>query len=432
MTHNNTVLSDPVHGFVKVPEKIIQPLLETREVQRLRRIKQLGMGGIVFPAAEHSRFPHSLGAMGLLSDALDNIESKGTEIAEEERMAALAAILLHDIGHSPYSHTLEFLLIDGVRHEEISLALIKRLQSCMEGPLDMAIQMLDGTCERPFFCDLISSQLDMDRLDYLRRDSHFTGVVEGKIGTGRILRTLCVHPQEGGTDSCLAIESKGVYAVENMLIARRLMYWQVYLHKTVIAADFVLHGAIRRASDRIHCGDHRAVDGISPALHWFLEQRIGEERLSENEVLDKFLDLDDADIIYSLKRWCHSTDPILSDLSLRIITRDLFRCTFLHEKPDENVLGMWQDRVTTSLKNMGITEPDAYTYYLAVADASHDAYKSKDRGSSEPEESTICVLKPSGELVAIDEYSDSTAIGALNSFVKKPYVCYLKNAELPL
>ncbi len=424
MTRNAIVLSDPVHGFIRVPQKIIQPLLESREVQRLRRIKQLGLGMIVFPAAEHSRFPHALGAMALMSDALDSLAAKGTPITEDERLAAMAAILLHDIGHGPYSHTLEYDLICDTPHEKISLALMRRLESQIGPPIDMAIQMLEGTYERPFFCDLISSQLDMDRLDYLCRDSHFTGVVEGKIGIERILRTLCVYPTGGGKKSCLAIESKGIYAVENVLIARRLMYWQVYLHKTVVAADFVLRGAIRRARHLINFGNHEAVSGISPALYWFLEREIDASGLSDDEILDRFLDLDDVEVISSLKQWYRSSDPILADLSRRIIDRDLFRCTFLTEAPTQDLLAQWQDRVSQTLTNIGIGIPDAHTYYLTVGKSGHAAY--------EPDERGVRILDSGGNLCEIEDHADIAAINALTRFTEKPYLCCLKAANLPL
>ncbi len=424
MSRDLTVLADPVHGFIKIPQKIIQPLLESPEVQRLRRIKQLGMGALVFPAAEHSRFPHALGAMGLLSGALDSFEAKGTPINEEERLAAMAAILLHDIGHSPFSHTLESKLVHGTEHEEISIALVKRLKSQMGGPLDMAIEMLEGNYERPFFHALISSQLDMDRLDYLCRDSHFTGVAEGRIGVGRILRTLCVHPTDGGPESCLAIESKGVYAVENVLIARRLMYWQVYVHKTVIAADHVLIGTIQRARDLIHGGNHDAVHGISPTLYWFLKENPDNNRFEEDQVLDHFLDLDDFEIIYSIKQWCNSSDRILADLSRRIITRDLFRCTFLEKESNSRLRENWKDRVMHTLRKMGITSPDAHTYYLKVGKSSHAAYK-RDKN-------VVHVLSPQGNLSNLGQHADEAAISALTRFIQKPYICYPKTVELGL
>ena len=424
MIRNAIVLSDPVHGFIRVPRKIIQPLLESREVQRLRRIKQLGLGLIVFPAAEHSRFPHAVGAMALMSDALDSLAAKGSPITEDERLAAMAAILLHDIGHGPYSHTLEYDLVCDTPHEKISLALMRRLESRIGPPLDMAIQMLAGTYERSFFCELISSQLDMDRLDYLCRDSHFTGVVEGRIGIERILRTLRVYPNDGGKGSCLAIESKGIYAVENVLIARRLMYWQVYLHKTVVAADFVLRGTIRRARHLINVGNDEAVSGISSALHWFLERKIDASRLSDDEVLDRFLSLDDAEVVCSLKQWCRSSDPILADLSQRIINRDLFRCTFLTEEPTRELRALWKDRVSQTLEKIGITTPDAHSYYLKVDKSRHAAY--------EPDEGGVRILDSRGQLRELDNQADLAAIQALLHFTEKPYLCHLKEANLPL
>ncbi len=422
MIRDLTVLADPVHGFIKIPQKIIQSLLESPEVQRLRRIKQLGMGSIVFPAAEHSRFPHALGAMGLLSGALDSFEAKGTPIKEEERLAAMAAILLHDIGHSPFSHTLESRLVHGTRHEEISMALVKRLKAQMGDLLDMVIAMLAGNYEKPFFHALISSQLDMDRLDYLCRDSHFTGVAEGRIGVGRILRTLCVHPTDGGPQSHLAIESKGVYAVENVLIARRLMYWQVYVHKTVIAADHALIGAIDRARDLICNGEDDAVHGISPPLYWFLKENPDKNRLSEDSVLSRFLDLDDSDIIYTLKQWCTSNDRILADLSRRIIIRDLFRCTFLDEEPSDQLLENWKDRVMHNLRKIGITNPNAHTYYLKTGKSSHAAYK--------PDKNVVHVLSPQGNLIELGQYTDGAAISTLTKFVQKPYICHPKTVNL--
>ncbi len=417
MLQNTIALADPVHGFIKVPQKVIQPLLKTREVQRLRQIKQLGMSFIVYPSAEHSRFPHALGAMGLLSEALENLELKGTKISENEKLAALSAILLHDIGHTPFSHTLEQKLMS-IPHEKISEALIKRLQSKIGEPLGLALQMMNGKYQRPFFKQLISGQLDMDRLDYLRRDSQFTGVVEGKIGIDRILRTLCVHPVEGGPNSSLAIESKGVYAVENVLIARRLMYWQVYLHKTVLAADAVLHGVVNRARDLIIHGNQKAIEGISPALEWFLSRNITLKMVDDDELLNQFLELDDSDIIYSLKKWCHSNDPILADLSRRMMTRDLFRCTFLNDNKSDDQANYWKDQTKKTLKENGVLDPHAYKYYFRKGCSSNSTYES--------EEGDISILTPTGQLYNLHKYGDATSIGALTNFVDKKYVCYPK------
>lgn len=430
--HKTIVLADPVHGFTKIPSKIIQSLLESLEVQRLRRIKQLGMGYLVFPAAEHSRFSHAFGAMGLLSNALDSLESKGTEILPQERLAAMAAVLLHDIGHGPYSHTLERKLIRDTGHEEIGKALIERLiqqperlkrsERQMVESLNLAIQMFEGHYERSFFHDLISGQLDVDRLDYLSRDSHFTGVAEGRIGVDRILQTLCVYKDQG--EEILAIEPKGVYAVENMLIARRLMYRQVYLHKTVIAADHVLQGAIRRARDLILDGKDRTVPGTSSTLKWFLKENPGKDRLAEDQVLDHFLRLDDSDIIYSVKNWCISKDEILADLSNRFIQRDLFRCKFRRRNSIQSLFENRKGDVTDFLRGNGITAPNAHTYYFI-----------KDRagpGKFGKKEQDICVwdrLEKGGKLEKLEYHTDERAIQALTTFERKTYVCYPKEID---
>ena len=251
------IFSDPVHGFISVPKGLILDVMGSEEVQRLRRIRQLGVGHMVFPGAEHSRFGHALGAMALMQDALTSLSGKGTKISAVEMEAAMAAALLHDVGHGPFSHTLEHELLTDFQHEQMSRALLERLNTQYKGKLDLTLAMFDDTYERRWFHQLISSQLDMDRLDYLRRDSYYTGVVEGRIGAGRIIKTLQVHPGETPDQDRIVVESKGAYAVENFLIARRLMYWQVYLHKTVLAGDYVLRSVVRRVrwhltSGRIH------------------------------------------------------------------------------------------------------------------------------------------------------------------------------------
>lgn len=430
--HKTIVLADPVHGFTKIPSKIIQSLLESSEVQRLRRIKQLGMGYLVFPAAEHSRFSHAFGAMGLLSNALDSLASKGTEILQRERLAAMAAVLLHDIGHGPYSHTLERKLIRDTGHEEIGKALIERLirqperlkrsERQMVELLNLAIQMFEGHYERSFFHDLISGQLDVDRLDYLSRDSHFTGVAEGRIGVDRILQTLCVYKDQG--EEILAIEPKGVYAVENMLIARRLMYRQVYLHKTVIAADHVLQGAINRAHDLILDGKDCAVPGTSATLKWFLRETPGKDRLAEDQVLDHFLRLDDSDITYSVKNWCTSKDEILADLSNRFIQRDLFRCRFEKRKSSGSLHENRKRGVTNFLRGKGITDPNAHTYYSIKGRAGPGKFRQDDKDIRVWDR-----LEKGGKLEKLEYHTDERAIQALTTFERKTYVCYPKEID---
>ena len=418
--------SDPVHGFIAVPRDLLLPLILTPEVQRLRRIRQLGVGYLVYPGGEHTRFTHALGAMALMQDTLAVLVEKGTPISPKEHQAALAAALLHDIGHGPFSHTLEYELIDGFRHEAMSRALIVALNHRFDGALDLALDIFDGTYERPFFHQLVSSQLDMDRLDYLRRDSFYTGVVEGRVGAQRILRTMRVHPLEGGPDARIVIEAKGIYAVENFLIARRLMYWQVYLHKTVLAGDQVLHAAIHRARKHLRDGNADAVEGVSPALRYFLETPLDRSRIEHPEVLHAFCTLDDTDVLYSLKRWIQSPDRILADLSRRFIERDFFRCTFLPEPPADDQRTAWKDRVAESLLANGLTdathaEEDA-SYYLTFDFSRHSAY--------ERVEGSICVMEEDGTVRELSETTDTAAIAALTRFVVKPYVCYPK--EVPL
>ena len=412
MSEKLIMLSDPVHGFIEVEDRFIQDLIKTREVQRLRRIKQLGMGFIVYPSAEHSRFPHALGAMGLLKDALDYIESKGTPISDNERLASLAAILQHDICRAPAGAL------------QISFCWIF---SNDYGLLDLALKISNKTYHRPFFHQLISGQFDMDRLDYLRRDSQLTGVVEGKIGIDRILRTLCVHPKEGGADSCLAIESKGVYTIGNVLIARRLMYQQVYLHKTVIAADCVLRGAIKRAKYLINNGKVVAVSDISPSLQYFLKNDVTKKMLSDQKVLDHFLNLDDAEIICSLKKWQNSPDKILADLSDRFISRNLFRCVFLKKNPPQKIEDSWVEKVTKFLKKTkGIISTDIRKYYL------HSCITGRSTDDDLDRKDDIPVLTSDGKISSLNDYAAWTSITAPTDYPQIPYVAYPKEVHLDL
>ncbi len=417
-------LSDPVHGFVAVPRETILPLIATAEMQRLRRICQLGVGHLIFPCAEHTRFTHALGTMALMQEVLQTLTEKGTPISSEEHAAALAAALLHDVGHSPFSHTLEFLLVHNTPHEAITCALIKRMAKQIGAPLGLALQMLEGTYERPFFRELISGQLDMDRLDYLRRDSHFTGVVEGRIGVERILKTMQVHPVEGGPDARIVIEFKGIYAVENVLIARRLMYWQVYLHKAVVAGDHVLRSALLRARHLIQAGNRHATEGMSPSLRFFLAQELRREDLNRDDVLAAFIRLDDADILYSLKRWSESSDAVLAELSRRFIVRDLFRCVFLETAPEAKEVDEWRGQVADYLRKADINDPDAVEYFLASGYSRHSAYADI--------EGTVRILNTDGIVRELSESTDTQAIDALTHFVEKPYVCFPKEASLPL
>ena len=422
MESRTKLFSDPVHGFIAAPRGLVLALIESPEVQRLRRIRQLGVGHLVFPGAEHTRFGHALGAMALMQEALATICDKGTPISPDEHRAALLAALLHDIGHGPFSHTLEKELIAGFRHEQMSRHLLAALNARFGGALDRTIAMYDGVYERPFFHELISSQLDMDRLDYLRRDSFFTGVVEGRVGVERIIKTMRVHPEQGGPEARLVIESKGVYAAENFIIARRLMYWQVYLHKTVLSGDHLLHATLRRV--RRHFAEGRAalVEGCSPPLRFFLERTLHARDAADPEVMQAYTALDDADVLFSLKQWRHSADRVLADLADRFINRRFFRVTFLDEEPTADDMARWREQVGRWLESAGLG---------AAADA--DDYLRRDRSrhaAYELDEQSIRILDRQGAVRDITEVLDASSRAALSCFVVKPYVCYPKEAPL--
>lgn len=412
------IFSDPVHGFISVPKNFILELIQTPEVQRLRRIRQLGVGYLVFPGAEHTRFGHALGAMALMQDALSSLSEKGTPISAEEHTAALAAALLHDIGHGPFSHTLEHTLIKSFNHESMSRALLEDLNERFEGALDLAIRIFDAEYERPFFHQLVSSQLDMDRLDYLRRDSFYTGVVEGEVGVDRIIKTMRVHPVEGGPDSRIVMESKGIYAVENFLISRRLMYWQVYLHKTVVSGDHLLRNIFRRVRVHLTSGRTDLTQGASPALLYFLENEVDGSMIWDPEVRRHFRNLDDSDVLYSLKSWQSSPDPVLSDLSRRFVDRDFFRLMFLSAEPDAETLARWRAEVAAW---RGASAEDA-DYYLALGQSLHAAY--------ERLADSIRVLERDGTIHELSQTADTSAVEALTRFEVKPYVCFPKEVAL--
>lgn len=415
-----TYFSDPVHGFIGVNDQLMR-LISTREVQRLRRIRQFGSGHLVFPLGEHSRFTHALGAMALMEDALRILQRKGTPISDQERDAAMAAMLLHDIGHSPVSHTLEYLLIDDTSHEEISLALIRRLAGQLGAPVDLAVEMFSGQYERRFFHELIDGQLDMDRLDYLRRDSILSGVIEGRIGVDRVLQTMRVHPADGDSDSHIVIEAKGLHAVENVLTARHHMYNQVYLHKAVLSADYVLTTAISRARELIKRGQHEAVEGISPNLAYFFQRRYTSQDLEFDEVLDTFIKLDDTDIIFSLKQWRESSDPILADFSRRFIDRNLFCCEILKVQPSSEQLANWKRQVNDQyLRKENITEPAAADYYLK--------WEERELRIYEPDKVPISILHRDQSLKDLAKAGDWRSIGDLK--IHKHYLCYPKSVKL--
>ncbi|HET6566966.1 MAG TPA: HD domain-containing protein [Rhodothermales bacterium] len=422
------IFSDPVHGFISVPRRLILDLVQTPEVQRLRRIRQLGVGYLVFPGAEHMRFGHALGAMALMQDALSTISEKGTPVSPEEYTAALAAALLHDVGHGPFSHTLEHVFVSDFHHEDMSRVLLLRLNEQFGGALDLAVEMFDGAYERPFFHQLVSSQLDMDRLDYLRRDSFYTGVVEGEVGVERIIKTMRVHPLEGGPGSKIVVESKGIYAVENFIIARRLMYWQVYLHKTVLAGDQLLGSLFRRVRRLLEEGGGEVERACSPALLFFLQNQLSVRDLAREDVMEHFCELDDTDVLYSLKRWRHAGDPVLSDLCRRFLNRDFFRVAFLPEKPSAEQAHAWEQRVADWMQKTGLSDgtpsEEEAGYYLAVKNLRHSAYERMDEA--------ICIIDRIGRVRELSEMGDTSALVALTRSVVKPYVAYPKEVDLDL
>ncbi len=410
------VFSDPVHGFVSVPHGLLLGLVERPEVQRLRRIRQLGVGHLVFPGAEHSRFGHALGAMALMQEALSVLRGKGTPISDAEYTAALAAALLHDIGHGPFSHTLEPTLMDGVHHEQVSRALIVSLNAQLSGALDLTLQMFDDAYERPFFHHLISGQLDVDRLDYLRRDSYFTGVVEGEVGVDRLIKTLRVEPSHGGGQSQLVVESKGVYAVENFLVSRRLMYWQVYLHKTVLAGDFVLRMALARARRAVRAGDAAVTDACAPGLRFFLQRDVTPGDLDDADVQRAFCALDDADVLVSLKAWQHAADSVLAELSSRFLHRRLPIVTFLDASPGEQERAAWQSEVEGWIVARGLAGVEETSelacYYLHFGEVTNTAYSE-----------SILIRERDGTVQDFARAADFSLVGPVRRPVVKPYVC---------
>ena len=317
MPYERKIINDPVFGFINIPKGLLYDIVRHPLLQRLTRIKQVGLSSVVYPGAQHTRFQHSLGAFYLMSEAITQLTSKGNFIFDSEAEAVQAAILLHDIGHGPFSHVLEDTIVQGVSHEEISLMLMERMNKEMNGQLSLAIQIFKDEYPKRFLHQLVSGQLDMDRLDYLRRDSFYTGVTEGNIGSARIIKMLDV------ADDRLVIESKGIYSIENFLTARRLMYWQVYLHKTSVAYERMLISTLLRAKELASQGVELFA---SPALHFFLYNDINHTEFHNNpDCLENFIQLDDNDIWTALKVWSNHPDKVLSTLSLGMINRNIFK-----------------------------------------------------------------------------------------------------------
>lgn len=396
-----------MYGFISIPSALIYDLISHPYFQRLRYIKQLGMTHLVYPGALHTRFHHALGAMHLMGLALEVLRSKGHHISFEEEEAATIAILLHDIGHGPFSHALEHTLITGITHEDISMLMMDQLNEEFEGRLTLAINIFRGNYHRNFFCQLISGQLDLDRMDYLNRDSFFTGVSEGVISFDRIIKMFNV------VDDQLVIEEKGIYSIEKFLIARRLMYWQVYLHKTVIAGEQLLVKILERAKEL-------ASSGVSlfatPALQHFLQNDITELNFFEEEThLQQFAKLDDQDIYASVKVWADNEDPILSRLCKMLNARKLYKVEISNTEPSGDRIAALADRTMLALD----LDEDDVAYFVFTDTIRNRAYNAGN--------SNINILMKNNELVDIAKASDLSNLESLDKTVKKHILCYTRD-----
>lgn len=402
------IINDPVYGFITIPSALVYDLISHPYFQRLRYIKQLGMTHLVYPGALHTRFHHALGAMHLMSLALEVLRAKGNQISAEEEEAATIAILLHDIGHGPFSHALEHSLVNGIKHEDISSLMMDKLNEEFNGQLTTAISIFKGQYHRNFFCQLISGQLDLDRMDYLNRDSFFTGVSEGVISFDRIIKMFNI------VDDQLVIEEKGIYSIEKFLIARRLMYWQVYLHKTVIAGEQLLVKILARAKSL-------TVSGFSlfatPALQHFLKNDVNEQTFFKDEYhLLQFSKLDDQDIYASVKVWENSEDVILSKLCKMLNSRSLYKVEISNAEPEADRVNRL--KVQTGLA-LNLQNDEDIAYFIFTDSIRNRAYNAGN--------SNINILMKNGLLVDIASASDLSNLSSLDKTVKKYILCYLRD-----
>ncbi len=399
------IINDPVFGFIQIPHAFLFELIEHPIVQRLKRIKQLGLTSFVYPGAQHTRFQHALGAMHLMNEALQTLKTKGLDISKEEEIGALSAILLHDIGHGPFSHVLEQALVN-IHHEDVSLSLMNKLNEEFDHKLDLAIEIFKGSYHKKYLHQLVSGQLDVDRLDYLRRDSFFTGVTEGTIGSARIIKMLNVK------DDQLVVDVKGIYSVEKFLIARRLMYWQVYLHKTALAAEMMLEKVFKRA--RYLSMRDESLFGTESLL-FFLSNAINKANLDADPAnLNHYINLDDSDITSALKTWANHPDTILSTLSKGLINRKLYKIE-LHKHPiDKDEIAELRKKIMNRYA-LNTAEAD---YFIFSDTISTNIYDEKDE--------EIKILLKSGRVENISEASDVFNKAFLARVTKKYFLCYLR------
>ncbi len=403
------IINDPVYGFITIPSELIYDLIQHRYFQRLRNIKQLGMTHLVYPGALHTRFHHALGSMHLMEMAIETLRSKGKIITPEEEEAVTIAILLHDIGHGPFSHALEHTIVEGISHEHISTLLMNKLNEELDGKLHTAIEIFNNRYQKNFLYQLVSGQLDMDRMDYLNRDSFFTGVAEGVISFDRIIKMLDV------VDDQIVIEEKGIYSIEKFLIARRLMYWQVYLHKTVIAAEQLLVKILERAK-------HLAMQGkqlfSTPAFRHFLNNSISDSDFMSNpHHLECFAQLDDYDIYTSVKVWADDEDMILSMLCNHLLNRNLYQVEITNEPPlSETINGLQKEAMLKY--HIG---QDETPYFVFTATIKNNAYRVGD--------GNINILMKDNSIQDITTASDNSNLGTLAKTVEKYIFCYIKELK---
>lgn len=404
------IINDPVYGFISIQNELIYDLIQHPYFQRLRYIKQLGLSNLVYPGAQHTRFHHALGALHLMDRVIKNLRLKGIEISHQEEQAALIAILLHDIGHGPLSHALEETLLQEVHHESLSFLFMKTLNKQFHGELELAMSFFRNTYPRKFFHQLVSSQLDIDRLDYLKRDSFFTGVMEGTIGVDRIISMLSVHHDE------LVVEEKGIYSIESFLHSRRLMYWQVYLHKTALSAERMIVNIIRRAQYLLRAGEDLIA---SPALKDLLTNAYTIDDFSERpELLDAFGQMDDHDVWGAMKFWRTHSDPILSGLCNRLIIRELFQIVLSSDPIRKSMV----EKVRQEIHQVyGILRNET-NYLYSLGTVSNEAYVSGGK--------SINILTKQGEVIDIALASDLPSIKAISKIVEKNYLCWPKNVSL--
>ena len=404
MTYVRKIINDPVYGFITIDDPLIFEIISHPYYQRLRRIHQMAFASLVYPGAVHTRLHHSLGAYHLMGLALTELRNKGVAISKEEEQGAKIAILLHDIGHGPYSHALERKLIKGVHHEDISSLILQLLNEQFNGQLALAIEIFSGTYHKQFLHQLVSGQLDVDRMDYLTRDSFFTGVIEGAIGYDRILKMLTVHEGQ------LMIEEKAIYTVEKFLVSRRLMYWQVYLHKTVVAAEKMLVKIIDRANELIASGIE--LHAASTNLNFFLKEHQPDGNFIKH--LERFTQLDDTDIMCTLKNWCGHFDPVLGRLCKGLVDRKLLKIKLQSDPFDDLLVKALRADLSEKLN---ITQEEA-SNFIFTGEAVNTTYN--------PDDEHIKILYKDGSISDISKVDNALIHQQVSSPVKKYYLCYFR------